>query len=98
MAKTRAMLNKEVRVKSIREQLSHQKHIEHAVDSIVKIEQLDPHGENFSNSLQKYKIAAELRLRVSAKYLPDLKSAEAEVDSSDDGTLTITWSKPEDKA
>jgi len=95
MAKTRAQLNKAVRVKSIREQLSAQGHIQHVVKNIDEIRSLDPGAENFSNSLQKFKVGAELSLRIVNKYLPDLKSAEAEVDGDGKGDITITWSKPE---
>lgn len=76
MAKTRAQTNRGIRQDALREQLSAQGHVQHIVDNIKNIEELDIDGEHFNNSLNKLKVANEQRLKLVNKYLPELKATE----------------------
>jgi len=87
MAKTRAQLNKEVRKEGLREQLADQCRLQHIVENLNKIEELDETDEFFKNSLDKLKVSNEQRLRLLNKYLPDLKSQEITLGESDDSDL-----------
>ncbi|MGB1304022.1 hypothetical protein [Pseudoalteromonas marina] len=60
---------------------------QHLVDNLEKIEKLDPSVDNFRNSLDKYKVANEQRLKIMNKYLPDIKNVELANDGG--GELTI---------
>lgn len=91
MAKTRAQENRAIRQEALREQLSKQGHLQHVVDNINKMQELDEEGEFFKNSLEKLKVANEQRLRLINKYLPDLKNTEVTGDGG--GTLTVTTTK-----
>lgn len=72
MTMSRADKNRQIRKDALREQLREQGHVQHVVDLIGKIE-----ADNCSASdLQRYKTAAELRLKLIAKYIPDLKAIE----------------------
>jgi hypothetical protein len=68
-AKMRAM-----RQESLRDLLSKQKHLEKAVDNIVKIEKEGASME--TNELNALKYATEARIKLLGKYLPDLKATE----------------------
>ena len=88
MAKTRAMLNKEIRQKALREQLAEQCRIQHVLDTVEKMTKLqvefDGETSNYqevSFDLQKYKIANEQRLKLINKYLPDLKAQEIKLEA-----------------
>ena len=74
MAMTRAQQNKKIRQDSLREQLSGQGHVQHVVDSIQKLEQLDE--ELDSTQVQRIRAAIDSRLKLVDKYLPSLKSVE----------------------
>lgn len=65
----------------MREQLSKQKHLEHVVDLINKITDLTEEGEPAypKDVRESFKVAAELRLKLCNKYIPDLKSTELNV-------------------
>ena len=69
-----------------RKLLSEQGHLQYAIENIVKIESLQP-SDTFNQEHQKYKTAAELRLRLVNKYLPDLKNVELANDGG--GELTV---------
>ena len=71
---TRAQQNKKIRQDSLREQLSGQGHVQHVVDSIQKLEQLDE--ELDSTQVQRIRAAIDSRLKLVDKYLPSLKSVE----------------------
>lgn len=83
---TIAQANREIRQESLRDLLTTQGHLQYAIENIVKIEALEP-SDNFNQLHQKYKTAAELRLRLVNKYLPDLKNVELANDGG--GELTI---------
>ena len=87
MAKTRAQQNRAMRQESLRELLAEQCRIQHLIDNLKKIEELDPAQETFANELNKLKVANEQRMKLLNKYLPDLKNVELANDGG--GTLTI---------
>ena len=76
MALTRAQSNRAIRQEALREQLAEQCRFQHIIDNIIKIEELNPESETFTNELNKLKAANEQRLKVANKYLPDLKQTE----------------------
>ena len=89
MPKTRAQENKAIRQKALREQLAAQKHHEHVVNSIKKIEELAGNEEASEFELKKWKTSAELRLRLLSKYLPDLKQQDITLGGDPDKPLTV---------
>lgn len=76
MATTAANKNRAIRQDNLREWLSKKCTLQHLVNNIQKIEELDPASETFTNELARLKTANEQRLKVLSKYLPDLKSTE----------------------
>lgn len=87
MAKTRAQQNRAIRQESLRELLAEQCRVQHIIENIIKIEELDGSVEQDSFTLNKLKIANEQRMKLLNKYLPDLKNVELANDGG--GTLTI---------
>lgn len=67
--------NRAIRQEDLRKKLSEGKHLKYAIDSIVKVEGLKP-SDTSTQELAILKTAAELRLRLVSKYLPDLKAVE----------------------
>lgn len=96
MAKTRAQQNRAIRQESLRELLAEQCRIQHIIDNIVKMEELDGSVEQDSFTLNKLKIANEQRMKLLNKYLPDLKNVELANDGG--GQLTINLVDYSDKA
>ena len=88
MAKTNAQKNRAIRQDALREWLSEKCTAQHLVDNLNKIEKLDPECESFSNTLKKYQVANDQRLKIMNKYLPDLHHSAIEGDS-EDGAITI---------
>ena len=78
--------NRAVRQETLREKLAAGAHLQLAIENIQNIEKLLP-SDTFNQEHQKYKTAAELRLRLVNKYLPDLKNVEIANDGG--GELTI---------
>jgi len=76
MAKTRAQANRELRKDALREYIQERGSIQYLFDLIEKIEELDPDSSVFSNDLAKYKAALDARIKMMAKYMPDLKAQE----------------------
>ena len=74
MAKTKAQLNRQVRQEALRDQLSQQGHEQYISEIISNLS--DPEMEYDSLWVQRLKAAADLRLKLMAKYIPDLKSTE----------------------
>jgi hypothetical protein len=83
MAMTRAQKNKSLRKDSLRELLAEQCRLQHIVENLNKIEQLDETDEFFKNNLDKLKVSNEQRLRLLNKYLPDLKAQEITLGDTD---------------
>jgi len=75
---SRAAQNKKIRQEALREQLSSQKHVEHVIDIAKKLS--DPNNEMESTDIQRYKAAADIKLKLINKYLPDLKAVELSTD------------------
>ena len=77
--RTTAQRQKAVRQEALREQLAAQGHVQHVVDIIEKIQDVDGENANMeSQEFQRLSKAAELRLKLIAKYAPDLKAVEVE--------------------
>jgi hypothetical protein len=74
MGMTRAQMNKSVRQEALREQLRSQKHVEHVVDILEQIGDLDVDLD--SAQVQRLKVVVDTKLKLITKYLPDLKSIE----------------------
>ena len=85
MAKTKAQLNRQVRQEALRDQLSQQGHEQYIAEIISNLS--DPELEYDSLWVQRLKAAADLRLKLMAKYIPDLKSQE--LTGQDGGDLVI---------
>lgn len=83
------------RQEDLRAKLSEGKHLQYAIESIVKVEKLQP-SDTSTQELAILKTAAELRLRLVNKYLPDLKNVELANDGG--GELTIKVIDFTDKA
>lgn len=66
--------NRRIRQDALREQLSQGKHVEHVIEIARKIADetidIDP------TMVQRLKIAADIKCKLIAKYLPDLKAVE----------------------
>ena len=84
--KSRADENKAIRKQALRDQLSNGKHVEHVIDIANKLADFDAVLE--STDIQRYKAAADIKLKLINKYLPDTKSIELSGDS--DNPLTIS--------
>ena len=87
MARTRARKIREESNAEIRRQLSIRGKAEYIFDTIDKIGELDPSDTHFNNQLAQCKAVLDYRVRMLNKTLPDLKSVEADLTSSD-GSLT----------
>ena len=74
MGATVAAKNRAVRQEALRDQLSAQGHVQHVIDLAEKLstltDQLDP------TEVVRIKAAADIKLKLISKYLPDLKSTE----------------------
>lgn len=82
MAKTRAQLNKAVRQEALREQLSAQGHVQHAVDIVNKFdEQIDTKDQI------RLKTKFDMHMKLVDKYLPSLKATEI---TGEDGGPVVT--------
>ena len=74
MGTTAANKNRAIRQEARREQLSNQKHVEHVVEMLEEIKDLQRDLD--ANDLARYKVAIDTKLKLIGKYLPDLKSVE----------------------
>ena len=74
MGTTAANKNRAIRQEALREQLSNQKHVEHVVEMLNEIQDLQRDLD--ANDLARYKVAIDTKLKLIGKYLPDLKSVE----------------------
>ncbi len=85
MAKTKAQLNRQMRQEGLRDFLSQQKLIEKVIDISDKL--LDPKVEYDALDIQRMRTAAELNLKLTSKFLPDLKTTE--ITGPDGGDIVI---------
>ena len=74
MGTTAANKNRAIRQEALREQLSNQGHVQHVVEMLNEIQDLQ--RDLNSNDLARYKVAIDTKLKLIGKYLPDLKSVE----------------------
>jgi hypothetical protein len=74
MAETAANKNRRIRQDALREQLANQGHVQHVIDITDKLSELD--NELDSGKVQRLKAAADIKLKLINKYLPDLKATE----------------------
>lgn len=74
MGTTAANKNRAIRQEALREQLSNQGHVQHVVEMLNEIQDLQRDLD--SNDLARYKVAIDTKLKLIGKYLPDLKSVE----------------------
>lgn len=86
---SRAAKNKQIRKEALRDQLSAQGHVQHVIDITDKLSNLT--NELESLDVQRLKAAADLKLKLINKYLPDLKAME--VTGKDGGDFTIKLTK-----
>lgn len=66
--------NREVRVKALRDQLSAQGHVQHVIDIIDKLTDLDKGLDQIE--VARLKVAMDGKFKLIGKYMPDLKSIE----------------------
>tara|TARA_Y100000401_G_scaffold111223_1_gene109273 strand:+ start:709 stop:990 length:282 start_codon:yes stop_codon:yes gene_type:complete len=74
MGTTAANKNRAIRQEALREQLSSQGHVQHVVEMLNEIQDLQRDLD--ANDLARYKVAIDTKLKLIGKYLPDLKSVE----------------------
>lgn len=79
---TPAQKMREDRRETLREQLSNQKHLEHAVDMIKELADLDNELEPIS--VTRLDKAIGHKLSIVRKYLPDIKAVEITGDNGTD--------------
>jgi len=73
MPETRAQSNRRIRQEALREQLEAQGHVQHVVEIINDLTQVD---EISSLGLQKIRLIIDTKLALIKKYLPDTKQIE----------------------
>lgn len=78
---SRANANRQVRQEALREQLSNQGHVQHVVENINKLSDLDKNLDAIQ--VQRLRAANEASLKLVNKYLPDCKTLEIIVDDND---------------
>lgn len=83
--KSRANENKRIRQEALREQLAAQGHVQHVIDIADKLRDLCTPLDN--NDVHRLKSAAEIKLKLIDKYLPNLKQQDID-HSSSDGTMS----------
>lgn len=83
MATTRRQKIRAVKDEENRRALSIRGKAEYIFDLIDEIGELDPTKDHFAAQMQQKKTQAELRLKMLAKTLPDLKQVDADLTSSD---------------
>lgn len=83
---SRADQNRAIRKKALREQLEAGGHIQHVIDIANKLSDFEAKLE--SADIQRYKAAADIKLKLINKYLPDTKSIE--LSSDEENPLTIS--------
>ena len=93
MAETRAQKNRDIRKEELRAYLAERGRLDYVLDNIEKIEQLDCNSDIFQKEILKLKTANEQRIRLLAKYLPDVKD-DGEVDAGSQ-PFTINLENPE---
>lgn len=83
--KTRAQLNRETRQAEMRKKIEASGYETHVADVVKKL--LDPEQEFDAIEVQRMKSAADLSIKMMAKFMPDLKSTE--ISGPNGGDLVI---------
>lgn len=91
---THAQGNKRVRKEALREQLSAQGHVQHVIDIAEKLTSLSESLESIE--VTRLKSAADIKLKLISKYLPDLKAVEHSTDPDNPlpVSISVTYAKP----
>ena len=77
---SRADQNKGIRQEALRDQLSSQKHVQHVIDIAEQLADLKGEGNQLdATQVARLKAAADIKLKLIGKYLPDLKQIESKV-------------------
>ena len=71
---SRAQANKAIRQEALREQLANQGHLQHVSEIAKKLIDLDEDIDSLQ--VTRLKSAADIKLKLINKYLPDLRSME----------------------
>jgi len=85
VAKTRAQLNRATRQAEMRKKIEASGYETHVANVVKKL--LDPELEFDSIEVQRMKSAADLSIKMMAKFMPDMKSTE--ITGPDGGDLVI---------
>jgi len=85
MPKTRAQLNRALRQAEMRNKIEASGYESHVHEVVKKL--LDPEQEFDSIEVQRMKSAADLSIKMMAKFMPDLKSTE--ITGPDGGGLVV---------
>ena len=85
VAKTRAQLSRETRQAEMRKKIEASGYESHVHEVVKKL--LDPEQEFDSIDVQRMKSAADLSIKMMAKFMPDLKSTE--ITGPDGGGLVV---------
>lgn len=92
MAETRAQTNRRIRQEALRDQLASQKHVEHVVEILEKIQ--EPEQELSPIDIQRYKLVIDTRLALIKKYLPDAKEQlDVNLGGQENNPLRIKWAE-----
>lgn len=83
--------NRRIRQEALRDQLSNQKLVEKVIDSIGKIESLDPESPAAAVAITQQRAVIDSRMKLIAKYLPDLKALELTGEGGDSIKLDTVW-------
>lgn len=74
MPASRAAENRKIRREALREQLAAKGLIQKVLETLEKLDELDPEMDNLK--LQAIKVGIDTRLALIKKYLPDVKQVE----------------------
>jgi hypothetical protein len=80
-----AQRNRKIRQDALREQLAQQCHEQHVIEIINELSDSDLEFDSIE--VQRMKSAADLSIKMMAKFMPDLKSTE--ITGADGGDLVI---------
>lgn len=86
---SRAEANREIRREALREQLANKGLLQHVIEISEKLEDLSI--ELQGTEVQRLSKAAELKLALVKKYLPDIKSVELTGDDGEPIKLDASW-------
>jgi len=91
MAETVKSKNRKMRQENLREQLAAGGHVQHVLDIADKLS--EPEAKLESTDIQRYKAAADIKLKLIDKYLPSVKHSDVELTGSDGGSIAMEITK-----